>query len=140
MAVYKNTKKVAAPPICARLPSPALMVAHGDAGNANPLLQNLQPNDELYATASVQLAGSDAEEHMQIALLVGCLFLQITDLCLGLFALLALAASQTLQDETGLVLATNLDEPAGRFGHEPNDDEEQNKGYDLERHRKPPDE
>ncbi len=123
-----------------------LRAVDGDTCDANPLLQNLEPDDELDAAAGVQLAGADAEEHVDVALLVGGLVLEVADgddvleLGLGRLAVLALVATQATEDEAGLFLTASLDEPAGRLGHDPDEAEEQHEGQDLEGDGEAPDE
>ena len=107
----------------------------GDAGNADPFLQNLQPNDELDAAAGVELARVPAEEHCQVAALARGLALQLDDVAdvleLGLGGAVPFAA-EAAEDVAGLFLAADFHEPAGRFGHGPNDEEEEDEGHDLE--------
>lgn len=118
----------------------------GDARDTNPLLQDLEPDDELHAAASMQLAGADAEEHLDVPLLLGSVVLEVLDaddvleLGLGGGAVLALGAAEALEDEARLVLAADLDEPAGGLGHEPDDDEEDDEREDLEGDGEAPDE
>ena len=41
-------------------------------------------------------------------------------------------ATEPTKDESGFLLATDFDKPARRFGHSPYDEEEEDKGHDLE--------
>ena len=115
----------------------------GDAGDADPFLEDLEPDDELDAAARVQLARLPAEEHGQVAVLRRGLALQLDDVAdvleLGFGRAVPFAAEAT-QDEAGFVLAADLDEPAGRFGHGPDDEEEADEGHDLEGDGEAPDE
>lgn len=81
----------------------------------DPLLQNLQPDDQLHPTCGVQLALFHAEQHCKIALLLRVLALKFDDVLdvteLG-FSPAFLFAAKTLQDEEGLVLATDFGEPS----------------------------
>ncbi len=49
-------------------------------------------------------------------------------------------AAETTEDEAGLFLAADFDEPAGGFGHGPYDEEEKDEGHDLEGNWEAPDE
>ena len=116
---------------------------NGDTGDADPLLEYLQPHDQLDAATSVELARVPAEEHGQVAVLGRRLPLQLDDVAnvleLGFRRTVTFAAEAT-EDEPGFFLAPDLDEPAGGFGHRPHDEEETDEGHDLERDREAPNE
>lgn len=118
----------------------------GDTGDTDPFLQNLEPDDELDAAAGVKLAGADAEEHVEVALLVGGLVFEVADgddvlqLGLGGDAVLALVAAKAAEDKAGFLLAAGLDEPTGRLRHEPDEAEEEDERQDLECDGEAPDE
>lgn len=92
-----------------------LRAIDGDASNADPLLQNLKPDNQLHAATCMELAGADAEEHAEVALLLGSFLLEISNaddilkLCLGVLIIISLCATEPLQDETSLIFSTDLD-------------------------------
>lgn len=98
---------------------------HGDARDAAPALQDLQPDDELHAAAGVQAAGADAEEHVEVRVALGLLGLEVDDvldlgqLGLRLACFSAGRAAQPLQDVQRLLVAAHPAQPARRLGEHP---------------------
>ncbi len=73
------------------------------------------------------LPGANTKQHTEVALLVGCLLLEVVDvhdvleLGRGGLGLLAFLAAHTPEDVASLLLTADLDEPARRLGHDPDD-------------------
>lgn len=115
----------------------------GDTSDADPLLENLEPDDELDAAPGVQLAGLPAQEHGQVAVLARSLALELDDVAdileLGFGGSVPFTA-ETAEDEPSFFLAPDFDEPARGFRHRPYDDEEEDEGHDLESNGEAPDE
>jgi hypothetical protein len=92
---------------------------NGDSCDADPLLKDLEPDNQLNTTSCVQFAGSNAEEHAKIAVLVGGLGLQfayipnVLELGLGQAFILAVLSTQTTENESSLLFSTDLDQPPG---------------------------
>ena len=116
----------------------------GDTSNSNPLLHDLQPDDELDTTASVELARSDTEEHVEIRLGSSRLALKLSNisdilkLCLSLAEVLAALATKTAENVAGFLLTTDLDQPTGGLGEEPDDCKEDEQEENLEGDWEPP--
>ncbi len=115
-------------------------------GDSDPLLHDLQPDHELNAAARVQFPRSDPEEHAKVILLLGRLALEfanvadVLELRLALFGVGAALATQAAEDVAGFVFAADVDEPAGGFGHEEDDAEQEEERGDLEGDGEAPDE
>ncbi len=83
----------------------------------------------------MEFSRAQPKEHMHVARLFGGLALELNDvanileLCLSDAAFFATEAPQ---DESSLFFPANLDQPTWRFRHEPDDDEEENQGNNLE--------
>lgn len=89
-----------------------------DASDTDPLLQDLEPDDELYTTSRVKLALFDAEEHGKVALLLRILSLQLHYVA-DIFKfgirpafLFARVTTQAGENEVGFVFAANFGQPA----------------------------
>ena len=86
-------------------------------GNTDPLLHDLEPNDQLNTTASVKLARADTKEHGNVRLALGGLAFELSDVTdvlefgLGFAHIFTSLAAESTKDITGLFLATDLDEP-----------------------------
>lgn len=86
-------------------------------GNTDPLLHDLEPDDELNTAASVKLAGADTEEHGKVRLGLGGLAFELSDIAnilefgLGLSDIFASLPTKSSKNITCLFLSTNLDEP-----------------------------
>jgi hypothetical protein len=121
------------------------MKGWGQHVHSHPLLQYLKPYDELDTSSSVQFAGADAEQHGQVALLVGSLVLHVADvddvlqLRLSSCTLLSLAATKTLEDKPGFLLAADLDQPSWTLGHEPDPQSKKYQRDNLEGNGESPD-
>jgi len=92
-----------------------------------PLLQDLQPNHQLYPACGVQFALLDAEEHREVGCRLGVVLLQLNDIFDVLVLVIRdtiLFASQPPKDEACFCVATDFHQPSWRFWHEPDDDEE----------------
>ena len=115
----------------------------GDTGDTDPLLENLQPDDELDAAAGMEFARLETEEHGEVTALTGGLALELDNVAdvleLGLGETVVLAA-ESAEDEAALLLAPDLDEPARGFRHGVDDGEEEEQGHDLEGDGEAPDE
>ena len=91
----------------------------GHTGDTDPLLHNLEPDDELDATAGVKLAGANAEEHGKVRLGLGGLTFELGDVAdvlefsLGLADIFTSLTTKSSEDVTGLFFAADLDEPTG---------------------------
>ena len=115
----------------------------GDTGDADPFLEDLEPDDELDTATGVQLAGLPAEEHGQVAVLARSLPLQFDDVADVLklsFGRTVTFAAETTEYESGFFLAPDFDKPARGFGHSPYDEEEEDEGHDLKSDWEAPDE
>ena len=115
----------------------------GDTGDADPLLEDLEPDDELDTAAGMELAGMPAEEHGQVAILGRGLPLQfdnVADVLEFGFGRTVAFAAETTEDEPCFFFAADFDEPSRGFGHSPYDKEEEDEGNDLESNREAPDE
>lgn len=121
-----------------------LWLIDGDTGDSNPLLHDLKPDHQLHATSGVELAGTDAKEHMEIRVVLGSLPLQLGDvadileLSLSLARVCTSLATESPKDVARFFLTPNFGQPTWRFGEEPNDAEEEQKRYDLECNGEPP--
>jgi len=99
------------------------------ACNANPFLHDLQPNDQLYATASVQFPTTDAEQHRVVSVrarrltLVDDTVLDILELCFGSDSIVSLVATQALEDVSRLFISSDFCQPARALREEPADGE-----------------
>ena len=100
-------------------------------GNTDPLLHDLEPDDQLNTAASVKLARADTEKHGDVRLRLGGLSFELSDVAdilefsLGLAHIFASLTTKSSKDVTGLFLSTDLDEPTRRLGEEPADGEEE---------------
>lgn len=109
-----------------------------DTSDTDPLLHDLEPDDQLNAAASVKLAGTNPKEHGDVRLSLSGLAFELCDVAdilefsLGLADIFATLTAESSKDVTCLFLSPNLDEPAGRFGEEPTDREEEKQWGDLE--------
>jgi len=89
-----------------------------DASNADPLLQNLQPHDQVNTTSCMEFPGSNTSKHGPIALLARCFALEFNDVANILEFSLCFAhifadfSSKSTEDVAPLIFTTNLDEPA----------------------------
>ena len=65
----------------------------------------------------MKLAGANTEEHRDVGLCLGCLTFELSNVadvlkfCLGLANIFTSFTTQSSEDVTGLLLATDLDEP-----------------------------
>lgn len=111
-----------------------LWLIDGDTGNSNPFLHDLKPDHQLHATSGVQLAGTDAKEHMEIRVVLGSLPLQLGDvanilkLSLGIARVCTRLTAESPKDVARFFLTPNFGQPTWRFRKEPNDAEEEEKG------------
>lgn len=118
----------------------------GDTGDPNPFLHNLEPDDELNATTSVELARADASEHGPVRGARCSLAFELGDVTdvlefgFGPAHILAGFATETAQDVATFFLAADLDQPTWRFGEDPDNAKEKDKGDNLEGNRESPDE
>lgn len=84
------------------------------ACNANPFLHDLQPNDELYATASVQFAAADTKQHGKIGVrarrlaLMDDAALDVLELCFGPDGIVSFATAQTAEDVSRFFVSSNF--------------------------------
>lgn len=114
-----------------------------DTGDADPLLENLEPDDELDAATGVELARAPAEKHGQVAILARGLPLQldnVADILKFSFRRTVTFTAETAKYESGFFLTPDFDEPSRGLGHSPYDEEEEDEGYDLESNGEAPDE
>ncbi len=87
----------------------------GDTGDADPLLQDLQPNDELHTSACMQVSRADAEQHVNIRVLLrllGLEFYDLADVLVLSFSTRAVSSHgppQPPQDVPGLLVTPLLD-------------------------------
>lgn len=97
----------------------------GHTRDTNPLLHDLEPDNELNTTTSVKFARADTEKHRDVGLTLGRLTLEFSDISnilefgLGFANILASLATKAAKNVTGLFFTANLDEPTGRLGEEP---------------------
>lgn len=117
---------------------------NGNTGDADPLLQDLQPDHELHTAAGVELSRADSKQHVNVGVLLGLLGLERDDLpdvlVLGLGArgIGPGGPSQPLQDIPGFLVAPYFDKPSGRLGEEPDARQQDEEWDDLESDREPP--
>ena len=106
--------------------------------NPNPFLHDLQPDDELYAAAGVQLSTSDSEKHREIGVracrltLVNYNVLDVLELCFGPDSIISFATSQAAEDVSGFLVSSSFCQPTRTLWEEPADTEQHQKWYDLE--------
>jgi len=99
--------------------------------NTDPLLHDLEPDNELYTTTSVELARADTEKHGNVRLALGGLkfeFSDVTDvleLSFGLANIFTSFTTETSKNVASLFFAANLNEPTGGLGKEPTDCEQE---------------
>ena len=89
----------------------------------------------------MQLPLVDIEEHGEVACPLRIILLKLDDILNVLefcFGDAIIFASELMQDETGFILTASFDQPARRFGHEPNATAENDEREDLERYRESP--
>ena len=116
----------------------------GHTSDANPLLHNLKPDNELYTTSSVELARANTEEHSEIRLGFGSLAFELCNVAdvlefrLGSANIFTSLASKAAQNIASLVFAANLNEPTWGLGKEPTDCKEDQQWENLECNGKPP--
>ena len=86
--------------------------------DTDPLLHDLEPNNQLNTTASVKFAGADTEEHCEVRLDFGGLSFELSNVAdilefrLGFAQIFTSLATESSKDVTGLFLSTNLDQPS----------------------------
>lgn len=89
----------------------------GHASNTYPLLHDLEPDNELYTTASVELARADTEKHRDVRLALGSLTLEFSDVAdvlefgFGLASIFTCFTTETSENIASLFFTANLDEP-----------------------------
>jgi hypothetical protein len=77
-------------------------------------LHDLQPNDELYATASVQFAAADTKQHGEIGVrarrlaLMDDAALDVLELCFGPDGIVSFATAQTAEDVSRFFVSSNF--------------------------------
>jgi hypothetical protein len=91
-----------------------------DAGNSHPLLQDLEPDNQLHAPGRVQVSRADAEEHVEVRGVVGLLGLHADDVAdlevffVGPGELVARGRpAQAAEDESRLLVPAGFDEVPG---------------------------
>ena len=98
--------------------------------NTNPLLHDLQPDNKLYATASVQFTAADTKQHREICVRPRCLtlmddaVLDVLELCFGPDSIVSFATTQAAEDVSRFFVSPDFGEPARAFREEPADGEE----------------
>ena len=117
---------------------------NGDTSDTNPLLENLQPDDQLHTATSVELARFPAEEHSQIAGLAGGLALELDDIAdileFCFCQTVCVLSTESAKDPATLLFTADLDEPTRGLGHGPDDDKKEYERDDLEGNRESPNE
>lgn len=114
------------------------MHTNGHASDANPFLHDLQPHDQLHATAEMQFARLVAEQHSEIGGAVGHGFLElghaqdVTEFSLRTDSVLVAGSAQPAEDISGFLFAADFDQPSGRLGEEPYRNEQDDQKDDLE--------
>ena len=89
----------------------------GDTSDADPLLKDLQPDDELNTSGGVELALLDAEEHVDVAGGLRVLLLELADVAnvlefgFGELTFFAVVATEAAEDVAGFVFTTGLHKP-----------------------------
>lgn len=117
---------------------------NSNACNADPLLHNLQPNDQLHATASMQLPTADTKQHRVITVRASCFPLMLDDVLdilvfrLSPRGILALAATQSSKNVVRFLVSAHFGQPARALGKEPADAEKYQQRDDLEGDGKSP--
>lgn len=95
--------------------------------DADPLLHDLQPDDQLHTTPGVQLSTADAKEHGEVGVgacslaLVYHNVLDILKFCLSSDSIFALAATQTAEDVSRFLISSGFRQPARALWEEPTD-------------------
>lgn len=118
----------------------------GDSRYPDPFLHDLQPNDELDTTTSVEFARADTEQHGKVRLGLRHFPLQFGDVPdvlefgFGLANVLARFSTKAAQNVPRFILAAHLHEPTGGLGEDPNDCQEEDEWENLECNWEAPDE
>ena len=114
--------------------------------DTNPFLHDLEPNDELHATTSVELARSDTEKHMEVRVPLCSLAFEfsgvadILEFSLSSAQISTGLSSKASENVTSFFFAANFDEPSRGLRKSPDDDEEEDEWNDLEGNGESPDE
>ena len=117
-----------------------------DTCDTDPLLHDLEPDNELDTATSVKLARAETEEHRDVRLSASSLALKLADVAdilefsFGLAEVLTAFTTETTKDVTSFLLAADLGEPTRRFREDPYNAEKEQKRDNLERNWESPDE
>lgn len=109
-----------------------------NTSNSHPFLHNLQPSHQLHTPSKMQFPRLIVKQHSQIRIVVSNSILHLHDalnileLSLSADRILARASAQTPEDIPCFLFAVCFDEPAGRFGEEPDGGEEDDEEDELE--------
>ena len=110
----------------------------GYTSDTDPLLHDLEPDDKLDTTTSVELAGAYTEQHCKVRLRLGSLAFKLGDVAdilefgLGPTQVRTGLTTKTAENVAGFFFATDLGEPTWGLGKEPNNAQEEQKRDDLE--------
>ena len=114
--------------------------------NANPLLHDLEPDDELNAATGVKFARANAKQHRDIRIPLGRLALELGHISNVLEFGLCLSeigsgfTTETSQNVARFFFATDLDEPSRGLREKPYDAKEEEERDNLEGNGKAPSE
>lgn len=128
-------------------------LTNGDTSNANPLLENLEPHDKLYATTNVERSrratsnslGHNIPRHVEITVQLAALLLQfgnianILELGFGQ-TIVSSFATKPAKNIASFVFAADFDKPTGGLREEPDNDEKEDQWKNLEGDGETPDE
>ena len=116
----------------------------GHAGDANPFLHDLEPDDELDTAAGVKLTGADAEKHGEVGVVLGCgtfklgNVLDVLELGFGSTDILTSFTTKASENVASFVVPAHLDKISRRFGEEPHRGSKNKERDDLECDGEPP--
>lgn len=97
----------------------------GDTSDTDPLLHDLKPDDKLDATTSVELAGSDTEQHGIVRLRLGGLAFKLSNVAnilefsLGSASVGTGLTTKAAKNVASFFFATDLGEPTWGLREEP---------------------
>lgn len=104
---------------------------NGNTSDTNPLLHDLEPDDKLDTTPSVEFTGADTEEHSEIGLGLGGFAFKLGNVAdilefgLSSAQIRTSLTTETAEDVPSFFFATNLGEPTWGLGEEPNYSQEE---------------
>lgn len=98
----------------------------GNASDTDPLLHDLEPDDKLDTTTSVELAGANTKQHSEVRLRLGSLAFKLGDVAdilefgFGPASVRTSLTTETAEDVASFFFATDFGEPTWGLGEVPN--------------------